>query len=129
VPDDRSRRADLAVVSHLHADHLHYRASADGSGTEREVAMLNQQDRRRLAAIERQILIDGPAFARRLGRGSVVVTSTWWKVAAAIIGILCGLATLIGTLSNSGTLTASSAALAAAWWAFYRAGHTRRRRS
>ena len=23
LPDDRSRRADLAVVSHLHADHLH----------------------------------------------------------------------------------------------------------
>jgi hypothetical protein len=92
--------------------------------------MLNQQDRRRLAAIERQMLIDDPAFARRLGRGSVVVRSTWRKVAAAIIGILCGLATLIGTLSNDGTLTASSAALAvAAWLAFYRAGHTRRRRS
>ena len=24
LPDDRSRRADLAVVSHLHADHLHF---------------------------------------------------------------------------------------------------------
>jgi hypothetical protein len=92
--------------------------------------MLNQQDRRRLAAIERQTLIDDPAFARRLRRGSVVARSTWRKVAAAIIGILCGLATFVGMLSNSGSLTASSAALAAAaWWAFHRAGRARRRRS
>jgi hypothetical protein len=105
--------------------------SADGIGRcQREAAMLNPQDRRRLAAIERQMLIDDPAFARRLARGSVVVRSTWPKVAAAITGILCGLATFVGMLSNAGTLTASSAALtAAAWWAFHRAGHTRRRRS
>src|SRR5690348_12068188 len=74
---------------------------------EREVAMLNQQDRRRLAAIERQMLIDDPAFARRLARGSVVPRSTWRRAAFAIIGILCGLATCVGLLSSSGMLTAS----------------------
>jgi Protein of unknown function (DUF3040) len=92
--------------------------------------MLNQQDRRRLAAIEQQMLIDDPAFARRLARGSAVTRSTWRKAAFAIIGILCGLATCVGMLSSSGTLTASGAALTvAAWWAFHRAGRTRRRRS
>ena len=92
--------------------------------------MLNQQDRRRLAAIERQMMIDDPAFARRLGDSSVAARSTWRKVPAAIIGILCGLAMFVGMLSNYSTLTASSAALAAAaWWAFHRAGRTRRRRS
>jgi hypothetical protein len=90
--------------------------------------MLERQDRERLSAIERQMLIDDPAFARRLGRGSVVTRSTWLKALAAIVGILCGLAMFVGALSGSGTLTASSGVLiAAAWWAFRRAGRRRPR--
>jgi uncharacterized membrane protein len=91
--------------------------------------MLRRQDRQRLAAIERQMLIDDPAFARRLCRGSIMMGSTWRRVAATITALLCGLVMFVGMLSGYGTLTASVAALtAAACWAFHRAGVSRRRR-
>ena len=90
--------------------------------------MLSHEDHQRLAAIERQLLIDDPAFVRRLGRRSIARGSRWRKAAAAVVGVLCALAMMVGMLSDSGALTLSSAVLTvAAWWTFYRAGHVRRR--
>jgi Protein of unknown function (DUF3040) len=89
--------------------------------------MLSHEDHQRLAAIERQLLIDDPGFVRRLGRRSNARGSRWRKAVAAIIGILCALAMMVGMLSGSGALTLSSAVLTvAAWWTFHRAGHIRR---
>jgi hypothetical protein len=90
--------------------------------------MLSHEDERRLAAIERQLLIDDPAFARRLGR-PVHRRTTWQRAAAALVAILCALATIVGILSNAGSLALSSAVLTvAAVWVFHRARPARRGR-
>jgi hypothetical protein len=89
--------------------------------------MLSHEDERRLAAIERQLLIDDPVFARRLCRATCA-RYIWRQVLAAVVGTLCGLAACLGMLSGSGTLFLSSAALtvAAAW--VYRRTRRRHRR-
>ena len=89
--------------------------------------MLSHEDELRLAAIERQLLIDDPVFARRLCRPTCA-RSMCLQALAAVIGTLCGLAACLGALTNSGTLFLSSAALtvAAAW--VYRRTRRRHRR-
>jgi Flp pilus assembly protein TadB len=82
--------------------------------------MLNHEDRRRLAAIEQQIQIDDPAFAllftRRLAAGM-----RWQRAAAAVAGMLCGLAVIAGALTGSVLLfvllfvSAATIAMAARW--------------
>ena len=53
--------------------------------------MLSHEDEQRLAAIERQLLIEDPVFARRLGRPTCA-KSMCLQALAAVIGTLCGLA-------------------------------------
>jgi Protein of unknown function (DUF3040) len=89
--------------------------------------MLSHEDRQRLAALERQMMIDDPAFARRLRRYTIARRFTWRRVAAAVICVLCALATVAGLLADSGALTLSSGALTlAAAWDFRRARRARR---
>jgi DUF3040 family protein len=91
--------------------------------------MLSHEDERRLAAIERQLLIDDPTFARRLRRHTYA-RSAWRQALAAVTGILCTLAACLGMLANSGTLFLSSAALTvAAAWAYRRARRRHRRKT
>jgi hypothetical protein len=91
--------------------------------------MLSHEDEQRLAAIERQLLIDDQAFARSLGR-PMYPGSAWRQALAAVIGTLCALAALLGLLTSSGTLFLSSAALTlAAAWVFHRARRRRRRKT
>jgi hypothetical protein len=90
--------------------------------------MLSHEDEQRLAAIERQLMIDDPTFARRLCRPTYA-RSAWRQALAAVIGTLCALAAFVGMLTSSGTLFLSSAALTvAAAWVFRRARRTPRRR-
>jgi hypothetical protein len=79
--------------------------------------MLSHEDEQRLAAIERGLLIDDPAFVRRLSRHPRHRRSRWQAAAALVVGVLCALATLAGMVAQSGTLTLSGAGLtiAAAW--------------
>jgi hypothetical protein len=91
--------------------------------------MLSHEDEQRLAAIERQLLIDDPTFARRLCRPPYA-RSAWRQALAVVIGTLCGLAAFLGMLTNSGTLFLSSAALTvAAGWVYRRARRRHRRRA
>jgi Protein of unknown function (DUF3040) len=84
--------------------------------------MLSSEDQRRLAAIERWILAEDPAFARRLAGLQAGSRSTWSMVASAFIAIACMLATLMGVLADSGVLVLEGALLtAAAGWAFWSA--------
>ena len=62
--------------------------------------MLSHEDEQRLAAIERQLLIDDPVFARRLGRPTCA-KSMCLQALAAVIGTLCGLAACLGALPCS----------------------------
>jgi len=89
--------------------------------------MLSHEDEQRLAAIERQLVIDDPTFARRLCRRGHA-RFAWRPALAAVIGTLCGLAACLGLWTDSGTLCLSSAALtvAAAW--VYRRTRRRHRR-
>jgi len=79
--------------------------------------MLSHEDEQRLAALEQQLLVDDPAFARRLAHPHVRRPSAGRRIAAALIGILCALATAAGLLAESGSLILSGAALtiAAVW--------------
>jgi hypothetical protein len=93
----------------------------------REVAVLSHDDEQRIAAIERQLLIDDPALARRLGR-LLDRRSIWQSAVAAVVGVLCALAAIAGLLADSGSLILSGVALtAAAAWVFHRAQRSRRR--
>ena len=89
--------------------------------------MLSHEDEQRLAAIERQLLIEDPVFARRLCRATCA-RYIWRQALAAVIGTLYGLAAGLGLWTDSGTLFLSSAALtvAAAW--VYRRTRRRHRR-
>jgi uncharacterized membrane protein YfcA len=90
--------------------------------------MLSHDDEQRLAAIERQLLTDDPALARRLRRHLVDRRSIWQSAVAAVIGVLCALATVAGLLADSGSLILSGAALtAAAAGVFQHARRSRRR--
>jgi hypothetical protein len=77
-----------------------------------EVAMLSHEDERQLAEIERRLLVDDPAFARRLSR-PLGRRPTWWKAAAGVVAVLCALATVVGVLAGAGSLALSSAVLTA----------------
>ena len=91
--------------------------------------MLSHEDEQRLAAIERQLLIDDPVFARRLCRPTCA-RSTCRQVLAVVIGTLCGLAACLGAPTGSGTLFLSSAALTvAAAWVYRRTPRRHRRRT
>jgi hypothetical protein len=80
--------------------------------------MLSHEDERRLAAIERELMRDDPALARRLARHPRTLRSRWSRVLATVVGILCALATIVGALAESAALVASAAALtvAAGWF-------------
>jgi hypothetical protein len=89
--------------------------------------MLSHEDEQRLAVLEHQLLIDDPAFVRRLDQSHSPRPSARRRAAAAIIGILCALATVAGLLAHSGSLILSGAALTlAAVWVFRRDRPTRR---
>ena len=91
--------------------------------------MLSHEDEQRLAAIERQLLIDDPTFARRLRRPGYV-RSAWRQALAAVIGTLCGIAAGLGLWTDSGTLFLSSAALTvAAAWVYCRTRRSHRRKT
>ena len=90
--------------------------------------MLSHEDEQRLAAIERQLLIDDPVFARRLCRPTCA-RSMCLQALAAVIGTLCGLAACLGALTNSGTLFLSSAALTVAAWVYCRTRRRHRRKT
>jgi hypothetical protein len=91
--------------------------------------MLSHEDEQRLAAIERQLLIEDPVFARRLCRATCA-RYIWRQVLAVVVGTLCGLAACLGMLTSSGTLFLSSAALTvAAAWVYRRTRHRHRRRT
>jgi len=59
--------------------------------------MLSYEDRRRLAAIEQQLMIDDPALARRLAnhRSAAQVSR---RVVVLVLGSVCVLATSVGFL-------------------------------
>ena len=59
--------------------------------------MLSYEDRRRLAAIEQQLMIDDPALARRLAnhRSAAQVSR---RVVLLVLGSMCVLATSVGFL-------------------------------
>ena len=62
--------------------------------------MLSQEDQRRLAAIERQLLIDDPRLARRLA-GHPAPSSISRRSAAAVLGILCAVAVVASLVPTS----------------------------
>jgi hypothetical protein len=72
--------------------------------------MLSHEDERRLAAIERELMCDDPALARRLARHRTR-KPRWGRVLAMVVGVLCALATIVGVLAESTALVVSSAAL------------------
>jgi Flp pilus assembly protein TadB len=82
--------------------------------------MLSHEDRRRLAAIEQQMQIDDPAFARIFTR-RLVAGTRWQRPAAAVAGMLCALAVIAGVLTGSVLLfvllfvSAATIAMAARW--------------
>ena len=87
--------------------------------------MLSQEDRRRLAAIERQMQIDDPAFARLFTGQPASAVRRWQRAAAAVAGMLCGLAAIAGLLTGSVLLFAllfvsGTAMAAAARWLVHR---------
>jgi ferric-dicitrate binding protein FerR (iron transport regulator) len=89
--------------------------------------MLSHEDEQRLAALEQQLLIDDPAFARRLAHPDARRPSARRRIAAALIGVLCALATVAGLLAGSGSLILSGTMLTlAAAWVFHRNRPTRR---
>jgi hypothetical protein len=89
--------------------------------------MLSYEDERRLAAIERQLISDYPALARRFARPARTAGSRWGRVLVAVIGILCLFAMLVGLLAGSTELVVSGAVLtAAASWSLHQLRRTRR---
>ena len=81
------------------------------------MAMMSREERRRLAAIERQMLIDDPAFAQLFTRSLQSTGSAWRKATAAVVGALLALVALAGLMVGSIELIVTAAALsvAAAW--------------
>jgi anti-sigma-K factor RskA len=83
--------------------------------------MLSHEDRRRLAAIERQLLIDDPAFTELFTRSRAdarrVRVRVARRVAAAVVAILCALAAVVGLMAGSVPLVVSgvSMAMVAGW--------------
>jgi hypothetical protein len=65
--------------------------------------MLNQNDRRRLEAIERQLEIDDPEFARRLSGWSPAAPPRWrsWPV---LLLVVSGLGVLLSVVALSPAL-------------------------
>jgi Flp pilus assembly protein TadB len=82
--------------------------------------MLSHEDRRRLTAIEQQMQIDDPAFARLFTRRSAAGMG-WQRAATAVAGMLCGLAAIAGVLTGSVLLffllfvSSATIAVAARW--------------
>jgi 4-hydroxybenzoate polyprenyltransferase len=74
--------------------------------------MLSYEDRRRLAAIEQQLMIDDPALARRLAnhRSAAQVSR---RVFVLVLGSVCVLATSVGFLPADVLLVFLAAAPAA----------------
>ena len=74
--------------------------------------MLSYEDRRRLAAIEQQLIIDDPALARRFAnhRSAAQVSR---RVVVLVLGSLCVLATSVGFLPADVLLVFLAAAPAA----------------
>ena len=81
------------------------------------MTMMSREERRRLAAIERQMLIDDPAFAQLFTRSLPSIGSAWRRATAAVVGALFSLAAIAGLLAGSVQLVVTAAALsvAAAW--------------
>jgi hypothetical protein len=81
------------------------------------MTMMSREERRRLAAIERQMLIDDPAFAKLFTRSLRSTGSAWRKTTAIVVGALLALAALAGLAAGSAELVVTALALsvAAAW--------------
>ncbi len=86
--------------------------------------MLSHDERRQLAAMERQMLIEDPAFARLFTQSLKATGAARRRAAAAVIGWLCALAAITGLLAGSVLLVGYGASLAiAAGWVFRRNRH------
>jgi len=89
--------------------------------------MLSDEDERRLAAIERELMSNDPAFARRLARHPRTLGSRLGRVLVSVVAILCALATIVGVLTESAALVVSGAALTVvAGWFVCRGGRSHR---
>ena len=83
--------------------------------------MMNHKERRQLAAIERQMLLDDPAFARLFTRSLRATASAWQRAVAAVVGTLFALTAAAGLLADSVLLVVSGASITvAAGWVFRR---------
>jgi hypothetical protein len=85
--------------------------------------MLNQNDRRRLEAIERQLRDDDPEFARRFSQWPPDGTP-WWRSWPVLVLAVSGLGLLLALAVLSPALFLLSAAGVTAGWV----GLARRRR-
>ena len=89
--------------------------------------MLSPDHQRRLAAIERQLLIDDPAFARRLTRHRNCARYRSRRLAVGIVASLCAALTVSMLLARSVELAAFFLALTLVAAGMFR--RDRRRRS
>ena len=89
--------------------------------------MLSHEDERRLAAIERQLMSDDPAFVRRLARRGRRARVRWSRaLTAAAVAVVCALATVLGLAGGSAELYLPSIVLTVvAGWLYYRVTHRR----
>jgi len=74
--------------------------------------MLSYEDRRRLAAIEQQLMVDDPALARRFANHRSAAQLSR-RVAVLVLGSVCVLATSVGFLPPEVLLVFLAAAPAA----------------
>ena len=81
------------------------------------MTMMSREERRRLAAIERQMLIDDPAFVQLFKRSLRSTGLAWRRATAAVVWSLLALVALAGLTVGSIELivTAVALSLAAAW--------------
>ena len=81
------------------------------------MAMMSREERRRLAAIERQMLNDDPEFAHLFTCSLRSTGSARRRTTAAVVATLLALVALAGLLASSIELVVTAAALsmAAAW--------------
>jgi hypothetical protein len=88
--------------------------------------MLSHEDERRLAAIERQLMSDDPAFVRRLARRGRRARVRWSRALTAV-AVVCALATVLGLAGGSAELYLPSIELTVvAGGLYYRVTHRRR---
>ena len=81
--------------------------------------MMKPEERRQLAAIERQMLFDDPAFARLFTRSLRATASAWQEAVAAVVGTLFALTAAAGLLADSVLLVVSGASITVAGGGYF----------